>query len=297
MANINLKLLHTFLLAAEKESFRRAADAANRSPSAISLQIRELEEQIGVVLFVRTSRRVLLTQEGQTLLAQVKKTVMDVNMVLDQLSEAAQRKRGYIVIACAPTLASSRMPNILANFKIKHPSVVVGVQEIPTEGALDLLESEKVDFFIGPPIPDMADFEFDAIGKDPLVACIPPAFDLGQKEISIGSLVNTPLILLNRTTATRGIIDRISAGLGVQLHAQYEVQNAITAIALAEAGLGVAIVPKGALRNANVGQSRIVALSNSGAYREVGVITRRGLSLHLHSQQLIKLIRSSLQMD
>jgi DNA-binding transcriptional LysR family regulator len=132
MANINLKLLHTFLLAAEKESFRRAADAANRSPSAISLQIRELEEQIGVVLFVRTSRRVLLTQEGQTLLAQVKKTVMDVNMVLDQLSEAAQRKRGYIVIACAPTLASSRMPNILANFKIKHPSVVVGVQEIPT---------------------------------------------------------------------------------------------------------------------------------------------------------------------
>ena len=57
MSSINLKLLQTFLLAAENGSFRRAAEESNRSPSAVSMQIRDLEEQIGISLFIRTSQR------------------------------------------------------------------------------------------------------------------------------------------------------------------------------------------------------------------------------------------------
>lgn len=295
MANINLKLLHTFLLAAERESFRKAADATNRSPSAVSLQIRELEEQIGVRLFIRTPQRVILTQEGQTLLTQVRRTVTDVSEVLDQLVDIAQRKRGHIVIACAPTLASSRMPNILATFKLRFPSSVVGVREVATEAALELLSNEKVEFFVGPSIPDMADFDFDFIVRDPLIACVPAAFDRGQKDISISELVSVPLILLNVATATRGTVDRIAKGFGIELQAQYEVQNAITSIAIAASGLGVAIVPKGALLQATMGQFRVVPVSDEDAYREVGIITRRGLALHPHAQQLIKLIRANLQ--
>lgn len=293
MANINLKLLHTFLLAAERESFRKAADATNRSPSAVSLQIRELEEQIGVSLFIRTPQRVLLTQEGQILLAQVRRTVTDVHTVLDQLADIAQRKKGNIVIACAPTLASSQMPNILATFKMRHPSSVVGVREVPTEGALDLLANEKVEFFFGPSIPDMADFEFDPIVRDPLVACVPAAYDRGQQSVSVADLVSLPLILLDPNTATRNKIDHIAAEDEVNLHAQFEVQTAITAIALASSGLGVAIVPRGALLQASMTQFRVVPVSNAGAYREVGIVTRRGLTLHSLAHQLIKLIRSN----
>lgn len=295
MANINLKLLHTFLLAAERESFRKAADATNRSPSAVSLQIRELEEQIGVSLFIRTPQRVMLTQEGQILLAQVRRTVTDVHAVLDQLTDIAQRKKGNIVIACAPTLASSRMPNILATFKLRHPSSVVGVREVPTESALELLLNEKVEFFFGPSIPDMADFEFDLIMRDPLVACVPAAYDRGQLEVSIAELVNVPLILLDPHTATRNKIDHIAAHGAVELHAQFEVQTAITAIALASSGLGVAIVPRGALLQASITQFRVVPVSDKVAFREVGIVTRRGLTLHPLAEQLIKLIRSHFQ--
>lgn len=293
MANVNLKLLHTFLLAAERESFRKAADATNRSPSAVSLQIRELEEQIGVSLFIRTPQRVVLTQEGQTLLAQVRRTVTDVHTVLDQLTDIAQRKRGHIVIACAPTLASSRMPNILATFKLRYPSSVVGVREVATAEGLELLVNERVQFFVGPSIPDMADFEFDSIVRDPFIACVPANFDQGDKDLSISHLLSIPLILLNPATATRGTIDRIARTLGIELHPQYEVQNAITAIAIAAAGLGVAVVPEGALLQTGLGQFRVIPISDAGAHRDVGIITRRGLALHPHAEQLIKLIRAN----
>ena len=294
MANVNLKLLHTFLLAAERESFRKAADATNRSPSAVSLQIRELEDQIGISLFIRTPQRVMLTHEGQILLDQVRRTVTDVHAVLDQLTDIAQRKKGNIVVACAPTLASSRMPNILATFKLRHPSSVVGVREVPTEGGLALLANEKVEFFFGPSIPDMADFKFNPIVRDPLVACVPAAFDRGQRETSIAELATVPLILLDPHTATRNKIDHIAAGGEVELHAQFEVQTAITAIALAS-GAGVAIVPRGALLQASITQFRVVPLADENAYRELGIVTRRGLNLHPLSQQLIKLIKSNFQ--
>ena len=62
--NVNLKLMHTFLLVAEHSSFCRAAEVSNRSQSAVSMQIKQLEEQVGVALFHRTTRRVELTAEG-----------------------------------------------------------------------------------------------------------------------------------------------------------------------------------------------------------------------------------------
>ena len=62
--NVNLKLLQTFLMAAEHGSFRRAAEESNRSPSAVSMQIRDLEEQVGMSLFIRTPQRAFIHADG-----------------------------------------------------------------------------------------------------------------------------------------------------------------------------------------------------------------------------------------
>lgn len=298
MGKVNLKLLHTFLLAAEKGSFRKAADESNRSPSAISLQIRELEQQIGVTLFVRTPQSTTLTPEGRVLLSQVQRTVTDVRAALDQLSDIALRRRGHIKIACAPTLASTRLPNILATFRLRFPASEVEVRELSTPGALELLRNHKVEFFIGPAIPNMGDFHFEPVVRDTLCACVPAIYDRGQKQLSIRDLGGIPLILLDSSAAVRGIIESVARDLDINFHAQYEVQQAITAIALASSGLGIAIVPKAALAQANAVTFRPVPLSDAGAHRDLGLVTLRGYSGGGHAQQLLKLIRQNLkQMD
>ena len=92
--NVNLKLMHIFLLVAEHNSFCRAAEVSNRSQSAVSKQIRQLELQLGVSLFHRTTRRVQLTREGELLLVCARRAVSELQTGLRQIKEAADIQRG-----------------------------------------------------------------------------------------------------------------------------------------------------------------------------------------------------------
>jgi DNA-binding transcriptional LysR family regulator len=297
LTHVNLKLLHTFLLAAEQESFRKAADESNRSPSAVSMQIRGLEEQIGVTLFHRTPQKVILTPEGRILFDQARRAIREVQSALDQLADVAQSRRGHIRIACAPTLASTRLPNILANFRVRYPRSFVDVRECSTAAILDLLRAHEVEFGLAPSVPNMGEFLFESILDDPLYAFVPPALDDGQETLSLADLAGQPCILLSSMTAVRGTIDAAAAALGVTLDVQYEVQQASTAMALVTAGLGVAILPKITLLLASAPQFRAVPISDDIVHRKIGLITARGHVNHPISEQLMTLIRASLKQN
>ncbi len=295
MASINLKLLQTFLFAAEFGSFRKAAEESNRSPSAVSMQIRDLEEQIGVSLFIRTPQKVTLTTEGQALFEEVRRAMGDVQTSLDRLTELAARRKGRIQIAYAPTLAASRLGDILSTFKLRYPQSVVEVQETPTQGALAMLQQQEVEFYIGPEIPNLHEFQFESIIDDPLVACIPEEFYGGETKIKLSAVARMPLILLNRKTAVRGLLQRLTQEEGVELKVQYEVETAQTALSLASSGLGVSILPGIALGRTAGRKLRIVPIDNPNARRAVGIITARGYVQQRYAEQLIALIRTNLR--
>lgn len=295
MPSVNLKLLQTFLLAAESGSFRKAAEESNRSPSAVSMQIKDLEEQIGISLFTRTPQRVNLTNEGQVLFEEIGRAMGDVQASLDRLTELAARRKGKIQIACAPTLASSRLGDILATFKLRYPRSVVEVQETPPQAALILLQQQEVEFYIGPEVPNLNDFQFESIIDDPLVACIPEELYNGEKAVRLEDLRHVPLIMLNRKTAVRALVDRLTREAGIDLKAQYEVESAQTAVALASSGLGISIVPSIALGATSDLRVRIVPLDNPHAHRAVGIITARGYVQQRYAEQLIALIRTNLR--
>ena len=113
---VNLKLLQVFLLVAEHASFRSAADQARRSQSSVSTQIKQLEGQLGVALFHRTTRSVRLTAEGEQLLGCVRRALHEVEAGLRKIEEAVDMRRGHVSIACSPTVASTRLPLVLAAF-------------------------------------------------------------------------------------------------------------------------------------------------------------------------------------
>ncbi|WP_417733667.1 LysR family transcriptional regulator [Roseovarius sp.] len=295
MSNINLKLLQTFLLASEHGSFRRAAEESNRSASAVSMQIRNLEEQIGINLFQRTPQRALLTAEGQILFEQIRKSMADVESSLDRLTHLAEQRKGKIRIACAPTLASGRLGDILATFKQRYPRSVVQVTEVPTAAALLLLEQQEVEFYIGPEVPNLSDFFFDKIIDDPLIACVPNAMNDNIKQLTVTQLQDFPLILLNKATAVRALFDRLVAAESAQIKVQYEVVSAQTALAFASAGLGVCILPSIALAAETLSGCGIIPIDHAQAHRAVGIITPRGYVHHSFSEQLMALVRTDLE--
>ena len=83
--------------------------------------------------------------------------------------------------------------------------------ETPPQAALALLQQQEVEFYLGPELPNLNDFQFESILDDPLMACIPTETYGGEKKLNLSDLARFPLILLNRKTAVRGLLDRLTA--------------------------------------------------------------------------------------
>ena len=207
----------------------------------------------------------------------------------------ATQRRERIRIACVPTLASTRLGNILTNFKRRYPRSVVELKETSTTAAAALLQNQEIELFIGPEIPRLADFHFEPVLEDRLVACVPPEFDGGMSRMTMKEIADFPLIVLDHQTAIRSIIDRISDENTISLNIEYEVQHAYTAMALASAGVGVAVVPLIAVPMLSGAAFRVVPISDAKAERAVGILTARGHVLHGYTLQLMDLIRKELR--
>ena len=124
LPQINLKLLQTFLLVGEHLSFRVAAEKLFRSQSAISAQIVQLEEQLGVSLFHRTTRNVSLTAEGKQLKEYAERALFEVEVGLRKIKETADVRRGRVAFYLQQGAGLSLITRPLARlrrFLAKHP--------------------------------------------------------------------------------------------------------------------------------------------------------------------------------
>ena len=201
---VNLKLLQVFLLVAEHESFRSAADQAHRSQSSVSTQIKQLEGQLGVALFHRTTRSVRLTSEGAQLLDCVRRALHEVEEGLRKIEEAVDMRRGHVSLGCSPTVAGSRLPIVLAAFRREYPDVKLFVRELTSADLFESLRKREVDFGIGP-IVEEGDLSFRAILREDIYALVPRRlFHTRQSVITLSDLVRMPVLLLNPATALRG---------------------------------------------------------------------------------------------
>ena len=290
--NVNLKLMHTFLLVAEHSSFCRAAEVSNRSQSAVSMQIRQLELQLGVSLFHRTTRRVQLTREGELLLVCARKAVSELQTGLRQIKESVDVQRGRLTLACAPTLAATRLPEILATFQKSYPGVTAHVRELASAEMLDCIRRRDVDFGIGPRCPNATEFQFQPILLDEIYALIPTCLDVGQREtISLLELSHMPTLVLTGSSAMQGMLDKAQKAAGIALNIKYEVQQVQTQIAMATAGLGAAILPRIAIPQKLDARVRAVPIVDPPLVRELCVVTLRGQFLSPVAVRFVEMLQ------
>lgn len=286
VTGLNLKLIQTFILVAEHLSFRYAAELTFRSQSVVSVQIKQLEEQLGVTLFHRTTRRVSLTKEGEDLLEGARMAMRAIDDCLRHIQESADMKRGKVAIACSPTIASSRLPAILSAFEFDYPNVKIVVKEQNPSDLFESVRSAGVDFAIGPAI-NNPDFNFEVILAEKLYAVAPRSLQIPDKDtICIGELADLPLLLLNPASALRALLNAAFEAQGIELTTKYEFSQAQTLIAMASAGLGVAILPEMVVTSSNAEKVRLMRIEPFNLTREVALITRKGHVLSPASARL-----------
>lgn len=271
---INFKLLGTFLAVAENESFSKASEQTHISLPAVSMQVKHLEARLGVALFQRTTRRVELTAEGEQLMISARKAMAELEDALAQIRQAADVQQGHLSLACVPTVAGTRLPSLMTTFARQYPGITVGVRELTQPELLQAVRKREVDFAIGPEPLKLSELQFRAIFVDDYIALLPASHAAATKAfVTLREVVNMPLLALGASQFHAQLMEVFDAE-GLRPELNYEFTHVSTIVAMAEAGLGVAIMPRVAVpRHTRLKALRITRPSIA---RTIGILTIRG---------------------
>jgi DNA-binding transcriptional LysR family regulator len=294
--DLNLKPLRAFDAVARHRSFSRAAAELGRSQATVSLQVRELERQIGSRLLERTSRRVTLTEAGVKLASAVESGFRAIDAGLLAARRHADGRRGRIVLACVPSLSASRLPAMLAEFAEREANTRVDVEELTATEIVVALLDDRVDLGLGP-CADLLppEITFTPAVEEPLCAVLAPDSEFtGRTGMRLEALAKLPLVTLSGSILLQRTLEQVARARGLRLTSAAEVRHVGTAIAMARAGLGAAIVPRLALPDAVESDLLLLPIIDPPATRRVGLISRRDRPMNASLGRLARHIRSAL---
>jgi len=243
--NITLRQIQAFKTVAEFGSFTRAAERLKVAQPALSLSIRELERELNLRLFDRTTRRVELTGAGREFLQSADKLLADLDRAIRDARDLSERKRGRIVVAAPPLLAAMIVPAAIAEYNAAFPGIDVGLIDARNDQILDRLRAGEVDLAIGT-FDERADgIRREVLAQDAFSLFCAPSSPLARKRrIRWTDLNDQKLIMLTRDSSIRLLTERTLAQAGHDAGKPlYEVSQMTTAVMLTEAGIGVTVLP------------------------------------------------------
>ncbi len=242
--NITLKQLRAFVAVAEAGSFTRAGDKLHLTQSATSGLIRELERELDIRLFHRTTRRVDLTEAGREFEARVQRLLASLDRSVADIGAIAARRRGRLAVAAPPLLAATMMPGIIAAFLERYPGIRVILRDVSTDQIVARVIDGDVDCGIGTFAAAEEGLARTTLMSDALTLFVPAGHSLaGGGPVRWRDVAAAPLIALTRDSGIRVLVDRSIGAAGLTAEPAYEVVQIATAIAMVEAGLGVAVLP------------------------------------------------------
>jgi DNA-binding transcriptional LysR family regulator len=244
IANISLRQLKIFVTVARKTSFTRAADEFGLTQSAVSRCIRELEDELKLRLFDRTTRQVALTQAGNYLLARVSPLLEEIEATLRDSHGAQDCQRGVVHVSSSPMLSSILMPPCIAGCRDTYPNISVVLKDKAQHQVLESVRSGEADFGVVIEPPDADDLLMEPLFFDPFCVVLPANHPLAASAvIAWHDLSDLPLVVLDDDSGSRHKFDYALAVHGVQRGAVQELAHASAVFRMVEVGLGLGVVP------------------------------------------------------
>lgn len=242
---MEIRQLRAFVAIAETGTFTAGALRVHVTQAAISMQIRQLESEIGARVFVRAPRHVILTEAGEQLLRRARHILREHDAALDEIAELAGAERGRLRIGSASAMVlTEQLPAILKELRKQHPAAEISVTSGTSEVLVDQILAGEVDIaFVSLPV-DVRGIKTERLSEDQLVAIASPQHRLAkQRTIDAYTLAGERLILGERGGNTRRLIDQFFAQAGVTLRVAMELSRQQAIKRMVEEDMGVGIVP------------------------------------------------------
>lgn len=287
----DLRHIRAFLAAARLGNFTRAAAELHVSQSAFTVQIKQLEDALGVTLFDRSKRRVALTSAARELVVPLERILVDVEAVVARTRQLAGLRRGIVSIAALPSVAAEVLPRAIQKFVELYPGIVVKVQDVVSEKLIEAVKQEQVDFGIGSRIRADRELKMAPLLIDRLFAFASKNHPIAKRaSVTLKELAAFPLILTGKDSSVRELLERTLRRERLPITIAYETNYMSTAVGMARAGLGVAVLPEFAA-GGELGEIRPVAISKPFLSRKIEIIQRKDLSLSPAALRMADVIR------
>lgn len=293
--NLDIRQMRAFLAVAMAGSFTRAADGLALSQPALTVQIRKLEDALGLRVFDRNTRSVSLTRAGRDLLPVFRRIVGDIDNVVAEAREQASARRGVVRLAVLPSIASGMLPEVIARFRRAHTDVTFVLRDAIAATVNAATLAEEVDLGITGGLVEAPELEALLTATDHMHAVFPRGHALDARgDVALAELGAHPLILMDRATSVRQVVDAAFAGAGLKPVVAAEATYMTTAAAMVRAGLGVAILPGSAMEVRAVPGLRSRRIASPAFARTISVIRRAGRTLPPASTLFLAELRTAL---
>lgn len=276
---MELRRIESFMAVAEQGSFSAASARLHRSPAAVSTHVLQLEDELGVRLFDRTTRRVALTAEGRLLLARCRTVMTELSDVARELGEHSALKRGHVSIGTVPSISSLRLPTALASFKQRHPGITLELHEGSAGSIHRDLRERVTDFAIAPAADNCLDLAHDPVFSDPFVAVLPRSAGFAGTSISLAELARHDQLAQTPDTAVRSHVQQAFQAAGLDFKPTIEVSHHQTLLNMVAAGLGVAVLPAICIPSGAQRRYQVVPLRPRGLARQICIVALRARAL------------------
>jgi DNA-binding transcriptional LysR family regulator len=244
---MELRHLRYFRAVAEELHFGRAAERLHIAQPPLSQQIRQLERELGVTLFTRSTRRVELTAAGDAYLKRAVSVLDAVDDAGHQARRIAQGIEGHLTIGCVGSATYSVLPRLVRALRDELPHVEIGIRgEMLAPAQLDALLAGDIDIALLRPPVEHAAIRVEVLRRDRLIAALPADHPLAERDLlRVGELRGEDFIAHagQGRSVMGGLLTAICADAGFAPRVRHEVSETSTLVTLVAAGLGVAVVP------------------------------------------------------
>lgn len=244
--DIDIELYKIFYAVAKFENITKAAESLYISQPAVTMSIKKLEEALGVILFIRTKRGVILTNEGNVLYSYVSQAMENLKIGREKIELLKNYEIGNIRIGIGSTLAKNFILDYLSKFHELYPNIQINIITDMTEINIKNLENGSIDIAVVST--EKSSFkglkiEYEKELHDAFVAN-KQYLDIIGRKVKLEELNNYPLLLLNSKSSVRQFLDKWSISNRVKLNSIMDFTSYSLIIEFAKIGIGVGFITK-----------------------------------------------------
>lgn len=292
---VNLELYRVFYTVAKCGSLTKAAEELYISQPAVSQAIKQLEDQIGGKLFVRTHKGVELSETGgKQIFAIVEQALKLFDHAENKYSELKDGEKGLLRICAADTVSTHFLLPYIKKYHERFPSVKLALLNGTSAETIEMLKNNKGDIgFVNLPIDDSEVNLCNTVMQlhDTFVAS-EKFKDLEKSVIDLKRLQDYPLLMLDQTTATRQAIISYAHSQGIHMHPEIELSSLELMVELAKNGMGIACIAREFVYHELYEEKSLIEIKTNPSLpsRAIGLVVPKNGSIGTAAKEFIKVM-------